>query len=187
MIGNLLSLVVLSLREPRSGLRAVLSLPLDNGGRMALFLLAAILSTLLGFLLISVTPMPPEMEAFPIGPLPLLLLQGGVLLMMSAAAYHVGRWRGGRGSFSDSIVTLSWLQIVMIAAQLAFVLLELALPFLGAILGILTLALMMWIITQFVAELHGFTSTPMVFLGVIATLLAMSLLFGAVSSFLLGV
>lgn len=166
MGGHLLPLVLLSVREPRAGLRTVLDAPLGAGGRQTLFALAAILPTLLIFGVLSVAGAGQE---FPLGPAILLVLQAAALLLMSGLAFVVGRWRGGLGSFSDCLLALSWLQITMVVAQVACVVVELALPFMGAIIGILALALMMWLAINFLAEVHGFKNTALVFLSIIFT------------------
>lgn len=179
MGGHLLSLVLLSVRDPKTGLRAVLDAPLGAGGRQTLFALAAILPTLLIFGVLSVAGAGQE---FPLGPLILLVLQAGALLLMSFLAFAVGRWRGGIGSFSDCVVALSWLQITMVVAQVACLVVELALPFMGAIIGILALALMMWLATSFLAEVHGFRNTAMVFLSIILTLFLTSFVLALLTS-----
>ncbi|WP_164876055.1 Yip1 family protein [Falsirhodobacter deserti] len=168
-------------------MRTVLDLSLQRGERISLFLLAAILPTLLIFVAFSLSPASEEVAGFPISPMPLLVAQAGALLMMSAVTFWIGRWRGGTGSFANSIITLSWLQIVMVAAQVAFLVLELALPFVAAIVGILALMLMLWLVVNFVAELHGFQSLGLVFVGVIGTLFVLSFVLAFLSSILLGI
>lgn len=176
---NILSLVLLSVREPRAGLREVLDAPLGNGGRQSLFALAAILPTLLIFGVLSTAD---AWQDFAIGPMTLLGLQALALTLMAGLAFAVGRWRGGKGSFSDCVLALSWLQITMVVAQVACVVVELALPFLGAIIGIAALALMMWLATNFIAEVHGFSNVAMVFLSIILTLFLTSFVLAFVTS-----
>lgn len=180
--GNALTLVRLSLRDPRQGLRAVLDLPLSAAERWMVAGLSMILPTLMIFISLSLAPMPDGSPMFPLSPFALLGVQGSAILMMSSMTYAVGRWRGGRGSFSDALLTIGWLQLVMVAVQVALLLLELAFPPVAAVLGVVATVLMFWLLTNFVAEVHGFTSLPLTFLGIVATMtlaaLVLALLMG---------
>ncbi|WP_136682027.1 YIP1 family protein [Falsirhodobacter xinxiangensis] len=185
-LSNVLSLVGLTLRDPREGLRAVLSQPLGLSERWLVFALSIILPTLLiaaGTILI---PMP-DGALFPFPPVTLAILQGVAMGVMVVLTYLVGRWRGGRGSFADCLLTVSWLQIVMVAMQAALLLVELALPPLAAILSIVATLLMFWLLTNFVVEVHGFTSLPMTFLGIMGAMFVAAFLFALILAPFLGV
>jgi len=53
----------------------------------------------------------------------------------------------------------------------------LALPLLAELLGLMAMGLFLWLLTVFTAELHGFRRLGMVFLGILATALAVGVLF----------
>lgn len=182
---NLLSLVAATLRDPRAALRVVLAQPLTLRDRWLVFGLSVILPTLmiaLGMMLMPIQGAP----AFPFSPVTLAILQGTAMGVMVLLTFVVGRWRGGKGSFADCLLTVSWLQIVMVAMQAALLLVELALPQVAALLGIVATVVMFWLLTNFVVELHGFNSLPVTFLGIIATLVLAAFLFALILAPFLG-
>ncbi|QUS35405.1 YIP1 family protein [Falsirhodobacter algicola] len=184
MSRGLLSLVAQSVQDPRAGLRAILDLEPDAGERGAFVGVAAILPTLLIFLTLGLAGQAPAI--LPVSPLALLLVQGGALLFMSALAFGVGRWRGGRGSFADCVLMLSWLQIVMVAVQAGLLVVEIALPPLGPVIGILAMVLMLWLLTNFLMEVHGFTHRGLVLVSIIGTTLGASIVLGIITSLFMG-
>lgn len=84
----------------------------------------------------------------------------GVLLaslLLSAAAIQVGgRLLKGRGRYPEALVLVVWLEVVALAVQLATVLAALVLPPLGALLGLLGFAVLLWCLLHFIRALHGF-------------------------------
>ena len=58
-----------------------------------------------------------------------------------------------------------WLQFIMALLQAVQLVAVLILPLLAALLGLVGLGLFFWLLTGFVAELHGFRSPMQVFAG----------------------
>lgn len=167
---RLRSLAALSLREPRTAMRVLLDAPLERGGRVAMLALASILTTLMFFgLLVAIG----GMEVGIVGPLELLFAQAFGILLMSGLAFLLGRWAGGHGRFLDCILALSWLQILMSALQVAGFVVELALPFLGTLVGLVAMAAMMWLAANFIAEVHGFAQAGRVLMAIVGTVIAL--------------
>jgi hypothetical protein len=88
----------------------------------------------------------------------------------------VGRWRGGTGNFADALVLIVWWQTFLLGFQLLQIAALLVLPVATNLLGLVGLVLVFWLLTAFIAELHGFSSPAKVLVGIIATLIAVSIL-----------
>lgn len=98
--------------------------------------------------------------------------------------FWCGRAFGGDGSLPDTVLTLGWMQFILLVVGAAQAVLALILPGAADLVGLLAMVLTMWLFCQFVAELHGFSSALKVFfatlgiafgLGLLVTLLAGSL------------
>ena len=93
-------------------------------------------------------------------------------LAAAVLLFAVGRWRGGQGSFADSLILIVVLQLILILPQLLQLVAIVLVPPLASIIGLASVALYFWLISHFGAELHGFGSALRVFFGVIATMVA---------------
>jgi hypothetical protein len=89
--------------------------------------------------------------------------------------------RGGTGTFPDALILMVWLQFILLCVQLVQVLAGVMLPVLADLIGLAGLGLLLWLLTNFVAELHGFRSLIAVFAGLVAGAFA----FTFVAAFLL--
>ena len=176
-LATLLSLARLTLHNPREGAARVLALALPIPARWAALALMAVLSTLLIHLTFAMQPA--DILGFfgeaLTSPLRMAMLQAVFMLVSVVAIYQIGRWRGGRGRFEDALILVVWLQFLLLGLQTAQLLVSLVLPLLADLIGLATLALFFWWLTNFVAELHGFKSLVLVFVGVLVTLVFMVL------------
>ena len=100
-------------------------------------------------------------------------LPSTLLLMLALALYWMGRFRGGRGSFADSLSVLVWFQIIMLFVQIAQILVLIVLPPLADVALLAGMVLFFWLLTNFIAELHGFSSLWLTFAGLLAGLAAL--------------
>lgn len=177
-LDTLAGLMRLTLRSPRRGAAAVLAMKLPTPARWVAFWLMVVGSALgvhLSFVL-----QPAELQEV-VGhlmssPFRTALMQGMVMLVSVIAMAQVGRWFGGRGRFDDALILAAWLQAILLALQVVQLVALLILPPLADLLGLVALFLMFWLLTEFVAELHGFRSAVLVFIGILVT--AVVLLFG---------
>lgn len=177
-LDTLAGLMRLTLRSPRRGAAAVLAMKLPTPARWVAFWLMVVGSALgvhLSFVL-----QPAELQEV-VGhlmssPFRTALMQGVVMLVSVIAMAQVGRWFGGRGRFDDALILAAWLQAILLALQVVQLVALLILPPLADLLGLVALFLMFWLLTEFVAELHGFRSAVLVFIGILVT--AVVLLFG---------
>lgn len=184
----LMRMIRATLQSPRAGARAML----DFGfapvvGWMAL-LLMAVASTLLTH--VSFAMMPPEAQAFwgaAMGsPVRTAILQWIVLLLSVHAIHKIGRWRGGHGTLEGAVILVAWLQFILLCVQIAQLIAQAIAPPLADILGLVGLVLFLWLLTSFVAELHGFQSLALTFLGILGTILAASIVLAFLFGLLIG-
>jgi Yip1 domain len=169
---NLLELARLTLTQPRQGLRSVLNLGLPRGAGTAGLVLMAVLSALLLHLSLRISPVPAgnEMMEQLIGsPFRTAIVQAVVLMGTALLVYRIGRAFGGRGTIEEAILAMVWLQTILVALQGLQLLALILLPPLASLIGMLSGALFLWLMTQFITELHGFQSAAKVFFGVIVT------------------
>jgi len=78
---------------------------------------------------------------------------------------------------------VSWLQFVLICLQVVQIVAMVLLPPLAFLIGVAGIILFFWLLTAFVAELHGFSST----IGVFVSILIVMVVFTTLFRFLLGV
>ncbi len=169
LMDQILHLARLSVQAPRAGARTLLSLGVPLPARTAGLLLVAVGSAILmhlGFLLLPLTtdPLTQFMLQSPIrtAAIQWLILAASVLLI-----HRIGQAWGGRGSLSDTLLVVVWLQVIMLAVQLAQLLVLVIAAPLAGIVNLAGLVLFFWLITGFIAELHGFARAWAVLAGLI--------------------
>lgn len=156
-----------TLSQPRAAARRVLALNLPMQSRWQALALVIVLSVLFGQ--VSIALMGGAGAGFMASPLLSGVVQGGLLLATVFAVHFVGRAFGGRGSFADALVLTAWLQFIMVVVQVLQLLTMVVLPPFAPLLGIIGMVLFLWLLTNFVAELHGFASHGKVFAAILAT------------------
>ncbi|MCT8160518.1 Yip1 family protein [Pseudoruegeria sp. SHC-113] len=174
---SFLDLALLTLRDPREGLRAVQGLGIPQGFLWQLLLLVIALSVVLAYGNLALSPVDlasAEVAAIP-SPFLLAIILGSSMLGTVFAAYFVGRACGGTGRFDQVLLAMIWMQAVMLVIQVAQTLVGLILPPLGDMIALFAIAAMFWLLTNFVAEVHGFTSLGRVFLMILATILGVAI------------
>ncbi len=96
-----------------------------------------------------------------------LLVMGAIAL----GASRIGRAFGGTGGDGDALALVVWLNVMMLLAQLAQIAALVILPPLAFVLAILTMIWLLWAFSNFIAEMHGFSSIGAVLGGVVLSLL----------------
>ncbi|MCU0828047.1 MAG: YIP1 family protein [Tabrizicola sp.] len=174
---RLVDLAVMSFRDPRAGFRAVQAEAIPLAARSGGLLLVAVLSTLL--IQPSLALMPPQPDD-PVGqllmssPLRLAVLQWLVLAVSVVLVHRVGRAAGGQGSFEDALLLVVWLQVLMLGLQLGQLAIQLLLPPFAGLAGLASLVALLWLSSNFIAELHGFSSAARVLAGILLTAFCMA-------------
>lgn len=172
----LLPMVWRTITNPREGAEEVLALGVPRQALWTILLLVLVLSIILGqittLLVMAITGTAVE------GPLANPMVTGGlqlVLLILAIFAIHVvGRALGGTGSLDEAILLVAWLQFVMVCIQVVQTALMLVLPPLATIVGIVGLVLFMWLLTNFIAVIHGFRSLGQVFVMILVTMFVLA-------------
>jgi Yip1 domain len=174
---DLIQTLTLTLREPRRGMAQVLALPLGQGERLGFLLLLAILNVLSAEVFAAQMPELPDAVMAEILQRPFVFaaLQLGVLLVMAGLVHGVGRLLGGRGDAGGAQLVVLWLQTIFFVLQLAQVAAMALFPPLTLLIGLASLAAGLWYLPHFIAELHGFASVGRTFLGMVATMVLLSL------------
>ena len=171
-LSNLQALVALTLRDPRAAARILMRVPLSLQGRWIALALMAVLSALLMQVMGSLLPAPtgPEGEELPqVGPFFWAGMVATGMVMSALMAHVVGRWRGGKGELPDAVILIAWLQFIQLLVVALQIGVMLVLPPVAAVLEVAGVLLFLWLLVNFVAEMHGFRSLGLVFIGVLLT------------------
>lgn len=182
------NLVGQSFRAPREAAARIMALNLPMAARWVGLGLMAVVSALLVHLSFSIQP--PEVKDFfteaMTSPLRTAWMQAVFMLVAVALIHRVGAWRGGRGSFADAMLLVAWLQFLLLGLQVLQLLAYAVLPILADLVGLATLGLFFWLLSNFVAELHGFRSPLVVFVGILLAVFAMVVVLTLLLTFFLG-
>lgn len=185
---DLLRLARFTVQRPREGAARVMALNLPIGARWVALGLMVVISTLLVHLSFSLQPA--EVRQFfeeAMGrPIQTALLQGGILVISVFVIHGAGRMASGHGRFEDALILVAWLQFILLCLQAVQLVAQLLLPPLADLIGLVGLGLFLWLLTNFVAELHGFSSLPMVFVGIVISFVVLVILLSVVLAALLG-
>ena len=184
-----LGFVRYSLQNPRAAARDLLALNLPDVARWCLLGFVATASALFTHILFNALPSDETtfMANAMSSPVRTAIVQGAALLITVLGVHNVGRWRGGKGSFRDALLVIGWLQFVLLLFQAAQIAAFLVLPPLAEIIGLFGIVVSLFLLAQFIAELHGFQSGWRVLFGVLVTIfvaafgisLAFAMLMGA--------
>lgn len=166
-----------TLRNPEQAARWLIDQGWPMQVRWMALVLAVSLSGLLAYASTLLFPLPADEGAavFSISRQPLVLagMQLVAIVVGAGLMAGVGRMFGGHGRFEDALLLTVWIEVMLLIVQLAQIVLSLALPALAGVLGIIAVALFLWLTVQFTKALHGFTSGPKVLLVMFGTLLVM--------------
>lgn len=182
------ALAQLTLQEPRQAAQALLAEGVPMRARTAGLLLVAVLSALFASLQVGpgLAELDPLSRFMLASPFRAAVFQWLFLALSVVLIHRVGRAFGGRGSFPDALLIVVWLQLPMLALQVLQLAATLVAPPLAGIIGLGGFALFLWLMTAFVAELHGFRSRGRVFLGLMLTGLGTGLILGIAAVLILG-
>lgn len=158
------ALVRLTLTRPREAAARLIALGVPDDARWLGFVIVVVLSVLLGQASVLLME---DGEAMGGGLLFMAMFQTSVLLGLVVAVQGVGRALGGKGNFPDTLLLLAWLQFVMLVVQFVQIVALVVIPPVFGVITLLALAVFMWLLTNFVLVLHGFTSAMKVFVGII--------------------
>lgn len=182
------ALAQLTLQDPRQATRVLLAEDVPMRARTAGLLLVAVVSALLASLQVGSTLQNLDpLSAFMLAsPFRAAVFQWLFLALSVVLIHRVGRAFNGHGSLPDALLVVVWLQLLTLALQLLQLVVTLVAPPLAGIIGLAGFALFLWLMTAFIAELHGFRSRGLVFLGMLLTAVGTGLLLGIAMILILG-
>lgn len=184
-IGELFSMVLATLRDPRAIARAILALDWPRSARWMALALITVLSVIVVQVLQIASGSYGEVVLFGISVSTAIGLGLGQFLMLGVGAYamsSVGRMFGGTGDLDGAIILLTWLQVVLFVFQVLQLVALFTFPGLLSVFSLAAFGVSFWLLTIFVAELHRFDRLALVFMGILATLFAMGLVFAVLFS-----
>lgn len=170
-----------TLREPKKAARGLIAMNLPMSVRWLALSLVTVLSTLFLLAEIKLSPFSddPMMLRMLDSPLMLAAMQFLVLVVSAYLIARIGKFFQGVGNFDDALLLVLWMQAVLCLVQLFQILAMLTFAPLADLVGFVALFATGWLITNFVAELHGFKSLILVFVGILlgafATMVALSI------------
>jgi hypothetical protein len=120
----------------------------------------------------------------------LAIMQGTITVLSAAAIAFFGARLGGKGDFASVLVVMVWLQIVLVVVQIVQTFVAIILMPLAGLIGLASIGIFFWLLTNFVAEVHGFRSIGRVFVGLVLGAFAMAfglvIVFGVIGALLAG-
>jgi hypothetical protein len=163
-LNSLLAMVWRTVRNPREGATELLSLGVPREALWPALALVVVLSILFAQVTSLLMTGQAGMGGMPIGPAATGFVQLLLLVVMVFAIFWIGRAMGGSGSFEEAILLVAWLQFIMVCLQVVQAAALLILPPVAGLIGVAGLVLFLWLLTNFIAVLHGFSSLVQVFI-----------------------
>lgn len=173
---DILAMVGRSLRAPAEGASEILSLGVPREALGTIIALVVVLSVIFAEITARLMggEMSGPMEAVFANPVAVGAFQLAVLLVTIGAVYGIGRMMGGTGTLEEAALLVAWLQFIMVCLQVVQTVALVLVPPLGALIGIASLVLFLWLLTHFVAVLHGFQSLGQVFAMIVVSIFTLA-------------
>jgi hypothetical protein len=175
-LNSLLAMAWRTIRNPREGATELLSLGVPREALWPALALVVVLSILFAQVTSLLMTGQSGTAGMPIGPAATGFIQLLLLVVMVFAIFWIGRAMGGSGSFEEAVLLVAWLQFIMVCLQVVQAAALLILPPVAGLIGIAGLVLFLWLLTNFIAVLHGFSSLVQVFVMIIVA--AIGIAFG---------
>nr|WP_255553702.1 Yip1 family protein [Maritimibacter sp. DP1N21-5] len=180
-------MVLQSVPEPRKVARDLFDEGYPRNTLWALLALILVLGAMLGVISGMIFPVAPELQGTIIAnPMMVAIAEASIAVLTTFFIYWVSRAAGGQGRFEDGLITVIWVNFVLLIVQTGVLLFTLVAPGLAVLLWIGGSFAGVWIMSHFIAEAHGFASAGKVFLGIIMTGLVAALVLSIILT-LLGV
>ncbi len=177
--GYLLGMALQTIPEPRKVARDIFSLDLPRAALWQAVALFAVLSTGLNVAAnMLFVPDPGAAPALMLDPIRMGVIQGASVVITIFAIYWMGRAFGGTGTFPQAMLTVIWMQYVAVMLQLVVLVLALFAPGIAVLVSVFSVVLSFWILSHFIAEMHGFRSAGLVFAMIVVTIFALAIVLG---------
>jgi hypothetical protein len=109
-----------------------------------------------------------------ISPFSTLGLLAFLVAVSVLVVWKVGQGFGGTGGLRETISIVAWYQFINLCLQVVLILSEVVLPPLAVLVIAVGSVAQMWILVNFVAELHGFRSIGKTFAGILGIIMLIS-------------
>ncbi len=173
---DLLRLAWETIRAPREAARVVMGVDLPRTARwealFALVMVGTLLAIAITYLFTGDLVM--YLGVIPATPITAAIISVSASVITVFAIYWIGTALGGSGGFGDAILLVAWTQFVVICMQLAQLVTFLLLPAISVLIEVAASVISVWILTNFIAELHGFKSLAKVFLMMLVSLFGLA-------------
>lgn len=162
--------------DPRAGARRIMGLNLPRPILMQFYLLELVLSAMSSVIFLSLAPVPDGLAIPADTAVVYTAFEGMVGLLIAFGAYRIGQAFGGHGSFDQAFSLLIWAQFILLCFSVIQLVALVIMPPLVDVISIAAMALFLWLMVNFVAEMHGFTALGLVFAGIVMSLLGLAIL-----------
>lgn len=179
LIDSLLSQGVRALSKPRAAAADVIALGVPREALAPALFLVVVLSVILNGLIEMIAPNP----LIRISPFQMALMATLMMPVFAFAVARIGRFMGGHGQFSDSLLLVIFWQALFVPATAIQVVLFLVSPVLSAVFIFAAMLFLTWIYINFVAALHGFQSLGPAFGVLLLSMLAFMVVMAFVMPF----
>lgn len=169
----LIELVHLSIFDPRSAARFILRMKLASDVLWSAVLLVVILSVLLTYVTMLAAA-PVTMFGMGSSPFFLAIFMASNMVFLIFALFWTGKALGGQGELQGFIALVTWLQMLLLLAQVIQTIFAVFSPLLSSWFGIGSLLFGMWILIQFVTEAHEFKHWGIGLLSLVLAVLGVS-------------
>jgi hypothetical protein len=148
---SLPQLAVLTLRAPQEAAAYIMRQNLPQEFLWTALALVAVLNTILSALSNMLVPVPPPLDTIVASPFVFSTIVAGGLLLTVYAIYWTGRMMGGQGEVKELLALIVWLQVLRTVAQVAVLVLLIAVPYLASLMVLVAAAVTIWIFVNFVS------------------------------------
>ncbi|MGH1369104.1 MAG: Yip1 family protein [Maritimibacter sp.] len=168
--GYLLGMVMQTIAEPRKVARELFDLQIERGALWMILILVLTLSSGLSVLIGTFFPPDPAFDGTIFAnPFMTSIAEASLGIIGVFLVFWVGRMTGGTGRFEDAIMTLAWMEFVLLMFAMITILVMLFAPAIGLLLWVMGTVTSFWVLSHFTAEMHGFKSALSVFFGIVLT------------------
>lgn len=145
--------------DPATAARQALDWRLGLGTMWMALALVAVLNVLMLALLQAASPMPVMSQGgMMLTPFSYAMIITIFLFLLVYTIYHVGRMMGGQGTVEDSLTVIVLFQSISVALEAVQVLLVVISPQIASIFGLVSLAVLIRCMVNFVNVMHRFDS-----------------------------
>lgn len=167
--------------DPATAARLALDWRLGLGNMWMALALVAVLNVLMLALLQAASPMPVMSQGgMMLTPFSYAMIITIFLFLLVYTIYHVGRMMGGQGTVEDSLTVIVLFQSISVALEAVQVLLVLISPQIASIFGLVSLAVLIRCMVNFVNVMHGFNSLGKSFATLLFAVIGTALIAGIV-------